>query len=139
PEHLRERRLLLQRVAGGRRAVLAHPGEVGGGGQRHAFGLAEARAPEELLQVAVALDHLVAHAVEAPLEAALETRQVGLEPGPGGGRALALPVLEERIEGAAPLLELGERRALAALLGTRRRRGRQRRGQRHDRARRHSE
>src|SRR5881409_3363594 len=53
--------------------------------------------------------------------------------------ALALPVLEERIEGAAPLLELGERRALAALLGGRRRRGRQRRGQRRERARPHSE
>src|SRR5439155_1504673 len=96
--------------------------EVIGGDPRHDLGVAEARAPKELLQVAVALDHLVAHAVEAPLEAGLEMRQVGLEPGPGGGRALAPPVLEERVEGAAPLLELGERRALAALLGARRRR-----------------
>src|SRR5439155_248427 len=88
-DRLLEERPLLRRVAGELRAVVAHPGEVVGGDQRHDLGLAEARAPEELLQVAVALDHLVAHAVEAPLEAALEARQVGLEPGPGGGRALA--------------------------------------------------
>src|SRR5262249_54617372 len=78
-------------------------------------------APVELVEVAVALDHLVAHATEAVFEGTAEAGEVGLEAGENAGCPLALAAVEQLVEGAAALLELGECRPLAGLVAVDRR------------------
>ena len=126
---LLQQRLLAGAVADQLGTLVPHPREVVGRHQRQYLGVAPARTPVELFQIAVALHHVVPHAVESSLEGCAEGGEVGGESGPDGAGPLPIAMLEELVEGLAPLLETRELSAIGVAALRAREPGRSSRGE----------